>query len=203
MGLKDHEDLEISIKGMKLVIRNGIFNPDPKLTNSTAIILNNLQNVKGKDILDVGCGSGIIGIYCILHGARKVVATDTDEKAILNTQENANRNKVEKKMKTFQSDLFENVSGKFDYIFGNLPIVDKAWNLNILTKDLMKNFISASLGYLKKDGCVFVVWLENADILRDYLKEKNYNFEEITEKRLGKVWFLFKIEHGKLQDNRI
>ncbi len=98
MHIRENQDYEITFKGVKLHVRRGVFSPDPKITNSSSIILNNLPDIKNKDILDVGCGSGIIGIYCAMNGARKVIAVDIDEKAVDNTLENARRNKVENKV---------------------------------------------------------------------------------------------------------
>jgi ribosomal protein L11 methyltransferase len=46
------------------------------------------------DVLDLGCGSGILGIAAIKLGARRVLALDTDPLAVASAQENAARNGV-------------------------------------------------------------------------------------------------------------
>jgi len=46
------------------------------------------------DVLDLGCGSGILGIAAIKLGARRVLALDTDPLAVTSAQENAARNGV-------------------------------------------------------------------------------------------------------------
>ncbi len=46
------------------------------------------------DVLDLGCGSGILGIAAIKLGARRVLALDTDPLAVTSAQENAARNGI-------------------------------------------------------------------------------------------------------------
>ncbi|MFL0796079.1 MAG: 50S ribosomal protein L11 methyltransferase [Cellvibrionaceae bacterium] len=52
------------------------------------------QDLKGKTVLDYGCGSGILGIAALLLGAEKVVAVDNDPQALIATKDNLNRNKL-------------------------------------------------------------------------------------------------------------
>ena len=189
-------DSEISIKGISLVVKKGVFNPNPISTNSTLMILNNLPNVKNKKILDVGCGTGIIGIFCALNGAEKVVCVDVDKNSLENTKENIIRNKVEEIVEITKSDLFNNVEGKFDYIFGNLPINDKSWDLDISTVDLMKKFLSNCSKYLEKEGKVYFTWNSSGNLkaIKDYLVKENYGFKESVEDKLGEQWYLFEVQ---------
>jgi ribosomal protein L11 methyltransferase len=46
------------------------------------------------DVVDYGCGSGILGVAALLLGARRVLATDTDAQALTATWANAGRNGV-------------------------------------------------------------------------------------------------------------
>ncbi|MEC7118533.1 MAG: 50S ribosomal protein L11 methyltransferase [Pseudomonadota bacterium] len=52
------------------------------------------EPLKGKTVIDYGCGSGILGIAALLLGAEKVYATDIDPQAILATRQNAEINGV-------------------------------------------------------------------------------------------------------------
>ena len=49
---------------------------------------------RGEDVLDVGCGSGILGMLALKFGARYVVGTDLDPCAIDATHENMKRNDI-------------------------------------------------------------------------------------------------------------
>ncbi|HWV15740.1 MAG TPA: 50S ribosomal protein L11 methyltransferase [Cellvibrio sp.] len=52
------------------------------------------QDFTGLEIVDYGCGSGILGIATLLMGAKKVIGVDIDPQALLATTENAKRNKL-------------------------------------------------------------------------------------------------------------
>ncbi len=193
-----HPNKEVIIKGIKLIIKDKTFNPDPNITNSTSILVNNLLNLKEKKVLDVGCGSGIIAIFCALNGAAEVIASDIDQDIIENAKENVRLNKTEEIVKVVKSDLFENIDGKFDYILANLPISDKDWNLNISTLDLMKKCLSQSKSHLKKGGEVYFTWYDSPSLasLKDYLNESGWTVTQVTEKRLNHTWHLFKLRLG-------
>lgn len=57
-------------------------------------ILDNPDTVKGKRVLDFGCGSGLVGIAAAMAGAESVVCCDTDPLALLATEVNALNNEV-------------------------------------------------------------------------------------------------------------
>ena len=52
------------------------------------------QPLTNKDVIDYGCGSGILGIGAILLGAKQVLGVDIDPQALLATQDNAQRNAI-------------------------------------------------------------------------------------------------------------
>lgn len=52
------------------------------------------QDLTGLEVVDYGCGSGILGIAALLMGAQKVVGVDIDPQALTATKENAKRNKL-------------------------------------------------------------------------------------------------------------
>ena len=83
--------------------------PDPSATNimldpglafgsgshaTTALCLQWLatQDLQGKDIVDYGCGSGILAIAAALLGAQSVQGVDNDPQAVLATNDNSERN---------------------------------------------------------------------------------------------------------------
>ncbi|MDX1491535.1 MAG: 50S ribosomal protein L11 methyltransferase [Pseudohongiellaceae bacterium] len=52
------------------------------------------QNLQGLDVIDYGCGSGILAIAAALLGAKSVIAVDNDPQAITATQSNRDANRV-------------------------------------------------------------------------------------------------------------
>ena len=76
-----------------------------------------------RDVLDLCCGSGCIGIALAVIGSASVTAADISADALSMTERNARRNGVS--VKTVQSDLFEHVEGAFDLIVSNPPYLSQ------------------------------------------------------------------------------
>ncbi len=53
---------------------------------------------RGAQVIDYGCGSGILAIAAALLGAESVLCIDNDPQALIATRDNAERNKVESKL---------------------------------------------------------------------------------------------------------
>ena len=52
------------------------------------------QDVAGRQVIDYGCGSGILGLAALLLGAEHVIGVDTDPQALEASRDNARRNQV-------------------------------------------------------------------------------------------------------------
>jgi release factor glutamine methyltransferase len=80
---------------------------------------------RGLRILDMGTGSGIIGITLARHGAAAVTCVDISGDALLVARANAARLGVQDRIACVRSDLFAaiNASMRFDIIVANLPYV--------------------------------------------------------------------------------
>ena len=84
------------------------------------------QDFAGKRVLDMGCGTGILGILAMQKGAKTVVAIDIDDWSVENSIENAQRNNVEMETRLGGADVLKDE--EFDMILANI-------NLNILMAD--------------------------------------------------------------------
>lgn len=63
---------------------------------TTELMLRQLEGkVEAKVVADIGCGSGILGLFALLLGASKVFAIDIDPLALKHTQENAQINHLQ------------------------------------------------------------------------------------------------------------
>lgn len=82
--------------------------------------------VEGKEVLDVGCGIGAIGIQFSKRGASKVVAIDINEEHVRLSKENIERNNVSN-MEVIQSDMFEELpyDELFDVIASDVSGIDQ------------------------------------------------------------------------------
>src|ERR1035437_3154961 len=180
--LLNHKPYDLVINGEKIAVNEGVFAPDSAISNSTKIVLDNLPNLKGKEILDMGTGTGIIAIICSKKGAQKVIATDVSEKAIKNAQENIKVKNIENII-LVRSDLYQNVAGKFDYIFANLPVLDEIWNMNEKMISITERFLTDSGQHLKPFGKVFLSWFSVSPIeeIQEIATKLNYRYELIIE----------------------
>lgn len=77
--------------------------------------------VRGKRVLDFGCGSGVVAIAAALAGAREVIACDTDGFALTAARYNADLNKVKL---TLVEDFFD-VAGEIDLIVAADVLYDR------------------------------------------------------------------------------
>ena len=124
-----NEDLEHNKKIIKVIIKNedfsfitdnGVFSKKG-LDFGTRTLLENLdyKNINGK-ILDFGCGYGSIGIIVSKFTGLEVDMLDINKRSIELAKENSKLNKV--KTNIFESNIYENVQDKYDYILSNPPI---------------------------------------------------------------------------------
>ncbi len=78
-----------------------------------------LAEVPGLEVLDVGCGSGILSIGAVLLGAKRAVALDIDPQAARAARENARVNAVAGRVLVFQGDI-RAVRGPYPLVVANI-----------------------------------------------------------------------------------
>ena len=103
---------------------------------TTSMVLDFMQKVDmaGKSVVDVGCGSGILGLVALLLGAGKAVLIDNDSQATEVSLHNAQLNGLEGKCHISCSGLVDGVTQTFDVLLANLT----ADILYILAQDISK-----------------------------------------------------------------
>lgn len=109
---------------------------DPKMAfgtghhETTFLMLSQIlkMDVEGKRVLDMGCGTAVLGILASMRGAKEIVAIDIDEWAYNNSVENVELNKTPNvEVKLGAAELLAGES--FDIIIANI-------NRNILLNDI-------------------------------------------------------------------
>ncbi len=93
---------------------------------------------KGDSVLDVGCGSGILGIATLLLGAEKAVGVDIDEAAVRTAEENAEINGVGDRFTAICGSFTDKVTGKYDIVLANI-VADAIMFLSKGIRDFMKD----------------------------------------------------------------
>jgi len=106
-----------------------------------------IKNING-DVLDFGCGYGPIGIYIKSNTETNVDMIDINERALNLARSNASINKVT--VNIFESDIYSNVTKKYDYIITNPPIR--------VGKKILYEILIKAKDYLKQNGhLIFVI----------------------------------------------
>ena len=97
---------------------------DPR--GDTETLIAEALKYPAKRILDLGTGSGILGITLAaerLHAF--VVVTDISKAALVVAKTNAKRHHVEDRIEFIESDWFDNLHSKFDLIISNPPYISE------------------------------------------------------------------------------
>jgi ribosomal protein L11 methyltransferase len=81
------------------------------------------------NVLDMGCGTGILGILAALKGAQKILGIDIDEWAVENAKENIKNNHISNMEAVLGDASLLRKYQKFDLILANI-------NRNILLEDM-------------------------------------------------------------------
>ena len=135
------------------------------------------------DILDFGCGYGPVGIYIKSNTTCNVDMIDVNERALSLSRKNAKLNNVD--VNIFESDIYSNVSKKYDYIITNPPIR--------VGKEILFKILVGAKDYLKENGhLIFVINKDQgAKSTMEYLK--NYYNVNILNKNKG--FYVFECEN--------
>jgi release factor glutamine methyltransferase len=154
------------LRVMKLVTLPGVFAPRSDSWMLAAAIA--LEAPEGRSVLDLCCGSGVIGIAAARAGADPVTAVDVSRRAVLTAQLNARRNGV--RVRGRRGRLFDPVgSERFDFIVSNPPYVpapdggiptrgpERAWDAGTDGRVLLDEICALAPRHLRPGGAVLLV----------------------------------------------
>ena len=123
--------------GRTFTVLEGVLIPREDTEISVEVILKILKNNNIKNLLEIGCGSGIVSITLDLEtkGQVGITAVDISPQAIKNT--NINKNNLNSNIKILESDLFDEINEKFDLIYSNPPYIKshEIENLQVEVRD--------------------------------------------------------------------
>ncbi|MEG1613781.1 MAG: 50S ribosomal protein L11 methyltransferase [Clostridia bacterium] len=145
---------------------------DHETTNMCLSLLGEID-VKDKSIIDVGTGSGILGIASIISGAKSAYMCDIDGVAIENARENVNLNHVGDSVIVEVSDLLSKNNLKGDVIFANI------------TADILIKLSNNVVNFLNPNGKIILSGIIHSrlnDVIAAYLSS---GLQLVKQKVLG------------------
>ena len=168
------QDTEILVEKMIDILKHNI------LKTQDFVDKDNINSKVHPKILDIGVGSGIIGITAALEiEGSYVLGVDISEKALETAQKNKEILKVSN-IKFLKSDLFENVEFReFDMIVSNPPYISLN-EIGIMSDDTLLHEPSEAL-FAENDGLYF--YYEICQKASDYLADFGYLLFEISYKQ--------------------
>ncbi|MDP2188847.1 MAG: 50S ribosomal protein L11 methyltransferase [Sphingobacteriaceae bacterium] len=146
---------------------------------TTAGMVRMMQQIdmRQKRVLDMGSGTGILGIVAMKLGAKAVHAIDIEAWAVENAIENAKRNAVEMEVELGTA---LHMTGTYDVILANI-------NRNIILQDIARYAVHCTAGAaLLCSG----FYIEDVDMIREGAALNNFKFErESNENNWATVLF--------------
>jgi ribosomal protein L11 methyltransferase len=130
------------------------------------------NNMKNKNVLDMGCGTGILGILASMKGAKKVTAIDIDEWSFNGSNENAALNNIGNiTVKQGDADLLG--SEKFDIILANIHKNVLLTDMAAYTKVLNQGGLLVMSGFYTEDKQDIKLKAESLGLKDNGFKIKN------------------------------
>ena len=154
---------------------NGVFSKE-RLDFGTRSLLESLpiQEMHG-DILEVGCGYGVIPIILSKFVDAKFDGIDVNKRALHLANMNMKENKCNN-ITFFESNCYENVNKKYDFIITNPPIR--------AGKEIVYKILFEAKDYLKVNGKLYLV-INKDQGAKSVLRDLNsvYNAELINKNK--------------------
>lgn len=174
----------IGYQGMEVIIQ-------PKMSfgtghhSTTQLMIESLLDgdIKGKRVLDMGSGTGVLAIVAAKLGAEKVLAVEIDDMAEESVRENIELNGVVEKVESICGDATSIEGREFDIVLANI-------NRNILLADMERYSNTLNVGgRLVMSGFL----AEDVEILTKKAKSLGYT---LKKHRANDVWQAIELERA-------
>jgi release factor glutamine methyltransferase len=191
--------------GFAVVVQPEVYPPNP--LGLAEVVLQEVRD--GDRVLDIGTGSGINALAAGTR-ANEVLAVDINPTAVACARDNAQRNGLSERIDVRESDLFTNVSGRFDLILFDPPF---RWfrprdmrerSMADENYETLTAFFEQLPAYLAPSGRVLLSFGTTGDIdyLRRLMNDSHMRVEELRKVEFEKddlpvAYFVFRLSGGK------
>jgi 16S rRNA (guanine1207-N2)-methyltransferase len=151
-NIKDKDiDVKFNIQGKTFNFKsnNGVFSKS-RLDRGSEIFIKTLLSLNlGQEVLDLGCGIGVIGLSLAHFNRANYTLIDVNERAVELTKTNIKRLNLSSRCHALVSNIFENINDSFDSILLNPPIR--------AGKKVIYQMYQDSYEHLNSGGSLFIV----------------------------------------------
>jgi release factor glutamine methyltransferase len=161
------------VAGFRLTVRPTVFHPRYFLSSARFAEFIGRLDLRGKQVAEIGTGSGILALAAARAGAEHVVATDINPDAALTAAENARANGFAGRVSALCSNLLSAIAPgpRFDVILSSPPkhageprdVADRGWHAGPQYRDIAALFEEAR-ERLRPDGRLYVMVSSDSDL---------------------------------------
>jgi methylase of polypeptide subunit release factors len=164
---------KVQAAGFSLTVRPTVFHPRFFVSSERFAQFIDGLDLRGKRVIDVGTGTGILALAAARAGAENVVAADINPNAALNADENARSNGLGGRVVGLCSNLLAALAPRplFDVILSSPPkhageprdLTDRGWHAGPAYRDVAALFDQAR-ERLKPGGRLYVMVSSDSDL---------------------------------------
>jgi len=182
-------------KKLEIEYSNTVYEP----TEDSFLLADSVNVEKGKTLLDLGCGAGLVSVLASQQGAI-VTAADFNPDALEIAIKNSKNYGFD--IKTIETDMFSNITEKYDYIYFNPPYLPhediddelakktpelaRAWDGGKEGRKYIDIFLNEYREHLNGGGKAYLLNSSLNDITKttDSLDKQNVKYAMVGKKEL-------------------
>ena len=192
------------VAGFVMVVPPTVFHPKVFLTSAFFAEFVQGLDLRGKSVVEIGAGSGILSLSAAKAGAISVTALDINPAAVEATNVNAAKNGFHQ-VQAFQSDLFSAISmeRQFDIVIASPPsfsgeprdMADRAWHAGPGYRDILALFEQAA-PRLRPCGRMYLLLSSdtNLALMNDLIRSAGLSSTQVAKRSIWiETFYLYEL----------